>query len=250
MSLDFTHRTVLVTGAGSGIGRAIAAGFLDAGANVIASDINMEQLNELRSRHGCASGRPLHILRTDVREREQVLALFESNPFGRLDAVVHAAGITASLLLTETDDETYRKLIETNVNGTFHVLQEAVSVMRDNAEGGTIVVIGSINAMWPLANQAVYTATKAAIDSLAKSLAVEVAPLQIRVNVVAPGAIDTPMNHRLTGERKAALAARIPLRRIGIPEDLVGITQFLSSPLSSYITGSTFVVDGGFIVGR
>jgi len=122
--------------------------------------------------------------------------------------------------------------------------------MKERDAGGSIIVIGSINARWVLPTQAIYTGTKSAVESMAHCLAAEAAPWNIRVNVIAPGAIDTPMNKFLSEERKQQLGSRIPLGRVGVPDDLVGATLFLASPWSGYITGTTVTVDGGYTVSR
>lgn len=250
MKFEFKEVSVLITGAGSGIGRGLALGFMQAGANVIASDLSLERLIRLQ-KEAEDLGKSILIRQADVSNEDEVSRLFTIGTLGiGIDVFVHSAGISIKKTLTETTHDEYRKLIETNITGTFNCLQSAVAALKSTGKGGSIITISSINTQWPLANQAVYTATKSAIESMSKALAVEAATWKIRVNSIAPGAIDTPLNERLQGERRVALSNRIPLGRIGIPDDIVGAAFYLASPLSSYVTGSTITVDGGFIVSR
>jgi NAD(P)-dependent dehydrogenase (short-subunit alcohol dehydrogenase family) len=247
---DCKDMSALVTGAGSGIGRAIAIGFAKVGASVLATDFNAEALRNLQE--DAASERvTLAIHEADVRDQAAVQALVAAAARSApLDVFVHCAGITVLKTLTETSLREYRDVVETNLSGTFYCLQAVAAQMMEQRRG-SIVAISSINAHWPLATQAVYTATKAAIESLCKTLAVEMAPYNVRVNAIAPGAIDTPLNRHLGGEeQRSMLERRIPLGRIGKPQDLVGTVLFLASGGAEYITGSTIVVDGGFMISR
>jgi len=252
--MDYPHfadRKVLVTGGSSGIGRAIALGFAHAGADVCAAALDESGLRDLQQ-DATHQGLALSTQPMDVRNPAQVSALFDNTLAATpIDVVVHCAGITCLKTLTETTLDEYRDVVETNISGTYYCLQAAARHMTTRGRGGSIIVVTSINAFWPLMSQAVYTATKAAMEALAKALAAELAPYRIRVNTVAPGAVDTPMNSHLWYENQAeALARRIPLGRLGVPQDLVGAALFLASPWSEYMTGATIVVDGGFMVSR
>lgn len=248
---DDKGSSVLVTGAGSGIGRAIALGFARARAAVLAADIDMQALLMLQKearRDSLVLTTQVADMRSEPEVRGLVAAAAQQVPLG---VVVHCAGITVRRSLTETSEDEYRAVLETNLTGTFYCLRAAALQMQQQGRGGSIVVITSINAQWPLATQAVYTATKAAIESLTKSLAVEMARHGVRVNAVAPGAIDTPMNTGVLGQsQRELLDRRIPLGRIGRAQDMVGVVRFLASSEAAYITGATVVVDGGMMISR
>ncbi|GIQ68280.1 SDR family NAD(P)-dependent oxidoreductase [Xylanibacillus composti] len=246
MNLHFEGKTVVVTGAASGIGRGMAIGFAREGATVVASDIHLENLQALQSDME-KEGLHIEIQACDVSSQEQVAALFEARALQNgLDVLVHCAGLTYFKYFTQTEPEEYRRLIEVNLSGTFYCMKAAASKMQEHGKAGSIIVTSSVNAHRNLPSQAVYTSTKAAIESLAQSLAVEVAPQQIRVNCLAPGAVATALTN-FTDEVKAAVGKGIPLGRVGEPEDMVGTALFLASPLSQYITGATIIVDGGLM---
>ncbi|WP_169081344.1 SDR family NAD(P)-dependent oxidoreductase [Paenibacillus sp. PL91] len=254
MAFNFTGKIIVVTGAASGIGRAIAIGFARAGAEVVASDIhegNLLQLQEELKLEDVS----ITIQICNVSDQQEVLSLFSNFALAKgLDVFVHCAGITYTKHVTDTSIAEYRALIETNLSGTFYSLQHAVSRMKEHGAQGSIIVISSINAHRPLPSQAVYSSTKVAIESLVQSLAVEVAPLQIRVNCLAPGAVNTPLvrdaKPAAADGIKGSTGTPIPVGYMAEPEDMVGTVLFLASPLSSYMTGASLVVDGGLLLQR
>ncbi len=244
MNVHFEGTKVVVTGAASGIGRSMAVGFAREGATVVASDVNQDNLQALQAEMK-QEGRHIDIQVCDVSSEEQVASLFEADALqDGLDVLVHCAGFTYFKHFTETTPEEYRRLMDVNLSGTFYCMQVAAAKMRRHGKQGSIIVTSSINAHRTLPSQAVYTSTKAAIESLAQSLAVELGPEQIRVNCLAPGTVATALTN-LSEESKQAAGRGIPLGRVAEPEDMVGTALFLSSPLSQYITGSTIIVDGG-----
>jgi NAD(P)-dependent dehydrogenase (short-subunit alcohol dehydrogenase family) len=254
MTFDFSGKTAVVTGAASGIGRAIAIGLAKAGAHVVASDVHVDNLlqlkQELMNEQVC-----IDIQACDVSEQQEVQDMFSHPALAKgLDILIHSAGITFAKHVTETSINEYRSLIETNLSGTFYCLQHAVSRMKEHGASGSIIVVSSINAHRPLPDQAVYSSTKAAIESLAQSLAVEVAPWGIRVNCLAPGAVNTPLLRDAMPPAaelsKKSPGTPIPIGYMGEPEDMVGTAMFLASPLSSYMTGASLVVDGGLLLQR
>lgn len=239
-SLPLPEGNVAVTGAASGIGRAVAVACADAGLGVFAFDRNGDRLANL------AANADVKTQQLDARDATGVQDFMTSVP--ELVGVVHSVGITARRGILDTDPATYRQIVETNLTGSWHVVQAAASRLLSDGRAGSIVVITSINAQRPLAHQALYSACKAAVASLVASLATELGPAGIRVNAVAPGAIATSMNPGIENDRD--IAERIPLRRVGRPEDVAGPVLFLLSDLAAYVTGATVAVDGGLLQTR
>jgi NAD(P)-dependent dehydrogenase (short-subunit alcohol dehydrogenase family) len=234
--------TVIVTGAAGGIGSTIALGAATWGARVLGVDLDASGLEGLR-RQAAGRGLKLDTCVVDVRDLERVQEVVAKAAGDHwLAGLVHCAGITMRARITETTADDFRRLVETNLLGAFHCLQAAAAWMR-RVRAGAIVVVTSINALRPLPGQAAYSATKAALESLVKSLALDLAADGVRVNAIAPGAIATPMNPGLSRDARTA----IPIGRVGRPEDLVGPALFLLSGASTYMTGATIVVDGGLL---
>lgn len=233
--------TIVVTGAAGGIGGSIARYLVTTGYRVVAADIDPGGLARLN-----AEGPDDTFLtrRLDVADERAVAELF-SDPHvsDDLAGVVLCAGITRRASLMDSTSDDARMLVQTNLLGTYFGLQAAANALGDRS--GSLIVITSINAIRALPTQAIYSATKAATQSMISSAAVELGPRGIRVNAIAPGAILTEMNADLRAEDP--LADRIPLRRIGRPEDLNGAVGFLLGEESAYITGATLVIDGGLI---
>jgi NAD(P)-dependent dehydrogenase (short-subunit alcohol dehydrogenase family) len=243
-----TTPVVLITGALSGIGRATALAFAKEGGRLVISGRNEEEGNrqaaEIRT-----LGVEVEFLRCDVRNEEEVRRLIDQTVarFGRLDAAVNCAG-TEGLPgpVTEQTAETYAATFDTNVLGTLLCMKHEMRVMI--AQGnGSIVNVSSVVGRVGAAGASVYTASKHAVEGLTKSAALEAAASGVRVNAVAPGPIETKMLDRFTGtqERKAALTASVPLGRAGRPEEIAQTIVFLASDKASFITGASYLVDGG-----
>lgn len=233
--------TIVVTGAAGGIGGSIARYLGTTGYRVVAADIDPGGLARL---NGEGPDDTFLTRRLDVADERAVGELF-SDPHvsDDLAGVVLCAGITRRASLMDSTSDDARMLVQTNLLGTHFGLQAAAKALGDRS--GSLIVITSINAIRALPTQAIYSATKAATQSMISSAAVELGPRGIRVNAIAPGAILTEMNADLRAEDP--LADRIPLRRIGRPEDLNGAVGFLLGEESAYITGATLVIDGGLI---
>jgi NAD(P)-dependent dehydrogenase (short-subunit alcohol dehydrogenase family) len=241
-------RVVLITGALTGIGRATALAFAKEGSCIVVSGRREEEgeklVAELRK-----LGAEAEFIRSDVRQEADLRSLVDKTVarFGRLDAAVNCAGTEGKPgPVTEQTAETYAATFDTNVLGTLLSVKHEMRVML--AQGsGSIVNVSSTYGHVGAAGAAVYAASKHAVEGLTKSAALEGAASGVRVNVVAPGPIDTEMLTRFTGtdERRAGLAASVPLQRVGRPDEIAQTILFLASDKASFITGASYLVDGG-----
>ena len=239
---------VLITGALTGIGRATALAFAREGARVAISGRRDEAGQKLAAELQ-KLGAQAEFLRADVRHDENVRDLVDRTVarFGRLDVAVNCAGTEGTPgPLTNQTAETYTAIFDTNVLGMLLSMKHEMRVML--AQGsGSIVNVSSTAGHTGAAGASVYSASKHAVEGLTKSAALEAASSGVRVNTVAPGPIETEMLNRFTGtdERKAALTATVPLKRIGRPEEIAQTIMFLASDKASFITGASYLVDGG-----
>ena len=233
----------VVTGAASGIGRAVACSLAEDGLPVWAADINGAEL-ERPAAEGSAKGWALSRRTVDVSDPQAVAhVLAELDASGNhLGAFVHCAGITWRGSMLDMPLPDYERIVSTNLTGSFICLTAAARMMVRQGTGGSIVAITSVNVLRPLVGQAVYSSTKAALDVLVRMLAVEVGSAGVRVNAVAAGGVDTPMNPR---DGRDDFAKRLPLGRIGQAQDIADAVRFLISDNASYITGASLLVDGG-----
>ena len=239
---------VLVTGALTGIGRATALAFAREGARVVVSGRRDDEGRKLAAELQ-ELGAEAEFLHSDVRHEDDVRSLIDKTVarFGRLDAAVNCAGTEGTPgPVTEQTAETYAATFDTNVLGTLLSMKHEMRVMF--AQGsGSIVNVSSTYGHTGAAGAAVYSASKHAVEGLTKSAALEAASSGVRVSMVAPGPIETGMLDRFTGtdERKAGLAATVPLKRVGRPEEIAQTILFLASDKASFITGASYLVDGG-----
>jgi NAD(P)-dependent dehydrogenase (short-subunit alcohol dehydrogenase family) len=247
--LDLDGKVAVVIGGTSGIGRAIAHGLAEAGADVVPTSRRVEQVEAVAAEIESRGRRTLRIA-SDVSDRvslEQLLA--ESvRAFGKVDILVNSAGRTkraASLDFPEVD---WDAIMETNLNGTLRACQVFGKHMLDR-KYGRIVNIASLSTFVALYEVAAYSASKAAVASLTKSLAVEWAPRGVCVNAIAPGVFRTALNQKLLDEteRGREFLLRTPMNRFGKVEELAGAAVFLASDAASFVTGEILVVDGGFL---
>jgi len=240
------QKVALVTGAARGIGLATAKKFLAEGWRVALLDIEGELLG--RAVAEIDQGEATLALTCDVSDAAAVsdaMATVERR-FGRLDALVNNAGIAVFAPLMETSETDWRRVLEVNLTGPFLCTKAAVPLMREG-HGGAIVNITSISAVRASTLRSAYGTSKAGLAHLTKQLAVELASLNIRVNAVAPGPVDTAMAKRVhTKEIRADYHDAIPLNRYGLEEELAEAIYFLCSANASYITGQILAVDGGF----
>lgn len=240
MSLRLDGRIVIVTGGCSGIGAAIARRLVAEGATVIAAD---------RSANETALGAgPLTPLHVDVQDPAGVEAMVRTvvARHGRLDGLVNSAGIGSYTPFLETSLETFDRVMSVNLRGTFIVGQAAARAMKE-AGGGSIVNIASVSGITGNAGRSAYGASKWGVVGLSRVMAVDLAAFAIRVNVLAPGAVETPLVDKMLPQEEAKQwTARTPLHRYARPEELAGAAVFLCSDDASYMTGHVLVVDGGF----
>lgn len=246
----FNGKTAVVTGAASGMGRATAIAFANAGANVVLADVAEDPGHEAAALISNAGGKAL-FRKTDVSQEAEVAALAASavKAFGTIDFWVNnAATLGKSVLIGEQSAETLERVLGINVKGTVFGMKHALSVMTGNKRG-VIVNVSSVQGFrvaYP--GMAFYAASKAAVVSLTKSGALEYGGLGIRVVGIAPGPIDTPMLRSATGGQwPPAIVDVTPLARVGEPQEVANATLWLCSDEASYITGATLPVDGGFL---
>jgi 3-oxoacyl-[acyl-carrier protein] reductase len=242
-------KVALVTGGFRGLGRSMAETLAKAGAHVVAAEVLPEDVGQETLRLVSAGGGKGELKRLDVTNAEQVEETLREvhKRLGRLDIVVNNAGIARDNLLLRVSDEDIQKTFAVNVFGAFNCARSAVRLMM-RAKTGRIINLASVVAELGNPGQSVYSASKAALIGLTKTLAREYASRGITVNAVAPGFIDTDMTKNLPEDAKKYMLEQIPLARIGRPEDVAAAVLFLSSDDASYITGQVLRVNGGMYV--
>src|SRR5712692_2288927 len=247
--LELTGKTAVVIGGTSGIGRAIALGLAEAGADVVPTSRRAEQVtaaaNEIEAR-----GRQTLRLTSDVADRSSLQEVLKKSiaAFGKVDILVNSAGRTKRAPTLEFPEEDWSEIFETNLTGTLRACQVFGRHMLERGYG-RIINIASLSSFVALFEVAAYSASKAAVASLTKSLAIEWAARGVCVNAIAPGVFRTALNQKLLDEteRGREFLLRTPMKRFGKVEELAGAAVFLSSDAASFITGEILVVDGGFL---
>jgi NAD(P)-dependent dehydrogenase (short-subunit alcohol dehydrogenase family) len=240
-------RVALVTGAGQGIGLAIVRRFVDEGAKVVMFG---RTVTTLRAAAQGFSSDDVAVVVGDIAIRAQVLdgVTTALTRFGRLDIAVAHAGIASVTDFLDITDQEWARTIDVNVTGSFYTMQESARAMT---RGGSIIVTSSQNGFFPQYRTAHYSASKAALITLAKSASLDLASRGIRVNALSPGFIDTPLAAPLVNsiETSKTILSTVPLERFGRDDEVAACALFLASDESSYVTGSNLVVDGGATVG-
>lgn len=245
-------KTALVTGAGGGIGSALALAFAEAGATVALNGVSPAKLQVTQSEIEKVGGKCV-VLARDVSRVADCRGLIQDAQrlLGRLDILVNCAGVNRRKPVREVSEEDYDFIAGVNLKSVFFLCQAAYPIMKAQG-GGKVINIGSITTTDGLAGVAVYGATKAAVGQLTRTLALEWAADNIQVNCLAPGFMLTPLTAEgIWGDphRKEWLTARIPLKRAGQPEELTGAALLLAGAGSSYLTGQIINVDGGYLAG-
>jgi len=246
VDLDLTGTTALVTGAGRGIGRAIALSLAAAGADVAVNDFADEAACAAVVAEIEALGRKGLVVMGDVSNEEQVNAMVErtETELGPLGVVVNNAGITRDNVMMMMDPADFDSVIATHLRGTF-LVSKAVARKMFRRRAGCIINLSSVVGRRGNAGQANYSAAKAGIIGLTKSLAKELGARGVRVNAIAPGYIDTPMTQALPEETRRLIVEATPLKSIGTVDDVANAVVYLASPRARYLTGVVLPVDGG-----
>jgi len=241
-------KVALVTGGGRGIGKAIALALAKEGADIVACDINLENLKEVASEVE-KLGRKILIQKVDVSKMGEVEEMVKKalDKFTKIDILVNNAGITRDNLILRMSEEEWDQVLDINLKGTFNCLKTVTRPMM-KARSGRIINIASVVGIMGNPGQANYAASKAGIIGLTKSAAKELASRGINVNAIAPGFIETTMTEALGDEAKEKLTSQIPLKRLGEVADVANLVVFLASDNASYITGEVVKVDGGMLM--
>ncbi len=237
-------RVVVVTGAGQGIGAAIARTFADRGAKLVLVDVNTEQLRQLASSLEGPGCEVLPIT-VDVTNKEQVQQLVEQvlEKYGRIDVLINNAGIIRDNLISNISEQDWDQVLDVNLKGAFLCCQAVFPTLKTQKAGKIVNIVS--RAWLGSIGQANYTASKGGLVSLTRSLALEFARFQINVNAVAPGVIDTPMTQGMPAEGRERLIRMQPTGKMGKVEDVAAAVAFLASEDAEFITGQVLHVDGG-----
>ena len=246
--MELAEHVAIITGSARGIGKTIALTLADAGANIIISDLNVEAgketVKEIETK-----GRKAIWIEADVSKNDQAVQLIEKahEKFGRIDILVNNAGITRDNLLMRMSEDEWDSVIAVNLKGTYNCIRAATRVFMKQ-RSGRIINIASVVGQTGNPGQANYSASKAGVIALTKTVAKELASRNVLVNAVAPGFIETAMTENLPEKAREALLQLIPLARLGQPDDVAKAVLFLSTERSSYITGQVINVDGGMVM--
>ena len=247
--MRLANKVAVITGSSQGTGRGIAERFATEGADVVINySGNVERAQEaLRAVE--ATGRRGLVVQANVGKTADLKKLFATalEHFGQLDILVNNAGVETHALFWDVTEDDFDKVLNVNLKGTFFATQEFVKHLMATNRRGKIVNISSVHEELPFPNFTAYCASKGGVKMLTRNLSVELGPLGININNIAPRAIETPINTKLLNDSQKlnALLGQIPLRRLGQPGDVSGLAVFLASDDADYVTGSTYYVDGG-----
>jgi len=254
--IDLTGKTAIVTGGAMGIGLGIAYRLAEAGANVVVADMDQKTAEGAAAKLKAKGWRAV-ALHTDVAKAADVQQMVAETvkAYGGVDILVNNAGIYPNVPLMQLTEKDFERILAVNLRGVFLCTQAVAAQMIKQGRGGKIINISSIDAIHPsMVGLATYDATKHGVWGFTKNVALELATHNIRVNAIAPGVISTPgtgagkpINKEFEGQ-VAALTQKVPMRRMGEPDDIGRVALFLASELSSYMTGSQVVADGGVLL--
>jgi 3-oxoacyl-[acyl-carrier protein] reductase len=238
---DLENKNIIVTGASGGIGNSIVEKLNDCGANVLASGTRLEKLEELKNKFN-----KIKILKFDISQSDKIEEFIDNaaNELGGLDCIVNNAGITQDNLAIRMSIDEWKKVIDINLTSTFLMSKFAIKKMLKNKKGKIINITSVVGHTGNL-GQANYTASKAGLVAMSKSLAIEYAKKNINVNCISPGFIKTAMTDKIDEKFKEAIVSKIPSARLGEPKDIANAVLFLASDNSNYINGETLHVNGG-----
>ena len=239
---DLQGKKALITGASGGIGKEIAKVLIEHNAEVCISGRNHEELNDLKK----TLGKKCHVVTCDLSKKDEILELVKKTEefMEYIDILINNAGITKDNIFLRMSESEWEDVLNVNLNSTFNILKLITKGMVKR-KYGRIINISSVVGVTGGAGQVNYSASKAGLIGLTKSLSQEIATRNITVNCIAPGFIETPMTEKLDDKRKDAILNSIPMNRIGKPKDLSSAIIFLASQESSYITGQTLHINGG-----
>ena len=240
--INLKDKKIIVTGASGGIGNSIVKILSDSGANILATGTKIQKLEELKSKY-----KNTKILKFDISENEKIEEFIENATTelgGNLDCIINNAGLTQDNLAIRMSLEEWKKVIDVNLTSTFLLSKFAIKKMLKN-KSGKIINITSVVGHTGNLGQANYTASKAGIVAMSKSLAIEYAKKNININCISPGFIQTAMTDKIDDKFKELIISKIPSARLGEPEDIANAVLFLASDQSNYITGETIHVNGG-----
>ena len=240
--INLKNKNIIVTGASGGIGNSIVETLVDSGANILASGTKVEKLEELKSKFN-----NIHILKFDISHSDKIESFIEDATNllgGSLDCIVNNAGVTQDNLGIRMSTEEWNKVIDINLTSTFLMTKFSIKKMLKN-KSGKIINITSIVGHTGNLGQANYTASKAGIVAMSKSLALEYAKKNININCISPGFIKTAMTDKIDDKFKDLIISKIPSARLGEPKDIANAVLFLASNQSDYINGETLHVNGG-----
>ena len=244
--ISLKNKNIIVTGASGGIGNSVVEKLYENGANILATGTRIEKLEELKKKFT-----NIKILKFDIFQHDKIEE-FVNNAVdelgGSLDCIINNAGITKDNLTIRMSMEEWTKVIDVNLTSTFLMCKNSIKKMLKN-KAGKIINITSVVAHTGNVGQANYTASKAGIIAMSKSLAIEYAKKNININCISPGFIRTAMTDQIEEKHKEAIIAKIPSNRLGKPEDIANAVLFLSSDQSDYINGETLHVNGGMYLG-
>jgi 2-dehydro-3-deoxy-D-gluconate 5-dehydrogenase len=247
---DLTGKVAIVTGGAMGIGQGIAFRLAEAGAAVMIADVNLEAAEDTASQIRVEGGKAKAIKADASSVADAKRTVQETvRAFGRLDILVNNAGVYPLAPALEVTEALWDKVMDINLKGLFFYTQAAAQEIVNEDHAGKIINIASIDALHPTGNLVHYDASKGGVVMVTKALALEFGPRNISINAIAPGGIQTPgaSSPSTSDEMIQAFAARIPMRRMGVPDDIAKVVLFLASGASDYMTGSVMVVDGGFL---